>query len=519
MKFTKTLTIISFLFLGCILYAQQNNLPNIVYIMADDMGIGDISALNKNSKINTPNLDALIDSGITFTDAHTAAAVCTPTRYGLMTGRYPWRSELKRGVTLGYSQSIINTKIETVPELLKQNGYNTAMVGKWHLGFNWTFKGGKEDAPKTLLEGKSDNYAHLVDYTKPFTKGPIDHGFDYFYGMAASPDMGPYVFLENNMVTEVPLIKTGFKGANPNFPGGKHKDLKGKQQMIRAGLNAEGFQHNKVMLTYTQKSQEYIHNYDSKKPFFLYIPYASPHTPVLPRDEFIGTSKAGIYGDFVQELDWSIGQIMKTLKEKGIEKNTLVIFTADNGYAPASFPKEYSKKFDHQSSGGYRGHKANLYEGGHRVPFIARWPKEIKKKTTCATAISLNDLYATCKELTNDKRDLKNEGVDSYSILDLLKGKDKYSRPSFMFSDYKGAMAVRKGDYKLILGKKKELFNLKEDVSETKDLYLDEAYKEVVEDLYATAVKLVENGRTTEGAVLKNDGEPYWKELNVWLKK
>ena len=336
--------------------------------------------------------------------------------------------------------------------------------------------------------------------------------------MVASPGMGPYTYLENNKVTEPPTIWQGFRGPDPNFPGGRKKDLAGKQKMIRGSVAAPNFDHSQVMLAYTQKSQEYIRNSDNKSPFFLYVPYAAPHTPVLPRKDFIGTSNAGIYGDFIQELDWSVGAIMKTLKEKGILENTLVVFTADNGYAVAGFPEEYGKKYKHQSSREYRGYKFDLYEGGHRVPFIAHWPKVIKKKSVCNTAISLNDLYATCTELTKTNAN-DNQGVDSYSILNLLKGGKNYKRPNFIFSDYRGGMAVRKGNYKLILGKKKELYDLKNDITETTNLFNDPNYSQTAADLLKTATEVVTNGITTEGKRLKNEGPEYWKELKTWLQQ
>lgn len=500
------------------LWAQKTKLPNIVFILADDMGVGDISSLNKDSKIHTPNLDLLVENGMNFTDAHTAASVCTPTRYGLLTGRYPWRSELKKGVTQGYSKAVIKEEVETVAELLKKAGYTSAVVGKWHLGFNWTFKKGipiEENLVFKVTDTKK--YDSIVDFSKPFTKGPIDCGFDYFYGMVASPGMGPYTYLENNRVVTIPNVKQGFRGPDPNFPGGKKKDLAGKQKMIRGGVSAPNFDHSQVMLTYTQKSQEYIRNSQSEQPFFLYIPYAAPHTPVLPRTEFIGTSKAGIYGDFIQELDWSVGAIMQTLKEKGILDNTMVIFSADNGYAVAGFPEVFGKKYQHRSSREYRGHKFDLYEGGHRVPFIVHWPKQIKTKKQCHTPISLNDLFATCAELTKATADV-DQGVDSYSILDLLKGGNSYERPNFMFSDYKGGMAVRKGDYKLILGKKKELFDLKNDISETTNLIDNPNYSKIAKDLLKTATDVVTNGRTTKGKKLRNEGPEYWRELRPWIQ-
>ena len=491
--------------------------PNIVYILADDMGIGDISGLNTQSKIRTPQLDSLINNGMTFTDAHTASAVCTPTRYGLLTGRYPWRSELKDGVTNGYSKALISENLDTVPKLLKRAGYNTAMVGKWHLGFNWTFKEGA----KAIYDLKPDSreLEDQVDYTKPFTGGPIDCGFDYFYGMVASPGMPPYTYLENRNVTVQPTERQEWFGPRPKFPGGKKMDFERKAQMLRPGYKAPGFESNQVMLTYTEKAVEYIDKYSSEKPFFLYVPYASPHTPIFPRKPFLGTSQAGIYGDFVEELDWSVGQIIKALKDSGKIENTLIIFTADNGYAKAGFPQEHIDKYKHEPSRELNGRKASLLEGGHRVPFIAHWPKIIKQKSQCSTAVSLNDLYATCAQMTGIKTEL-NQGVDSYNMLDLLKGGELYERPNMIYADYSGKFAIRKGDWKLILNpnpKMRALYNLKNDLSEKTNQYTNPEFKSVVDELMKTITQVVQNGRTTNGKVLKNDGPEKWQQL-YWIK-
>ena len=504
--------------LACVLGAQAKTVPNIIFILADDMGIGDISALNAESKIQTPNLDKLIAQGMNFTDAHTASAVCTPTRYGLLTGRYPWRSELKEGVVQGYSKAIISPEIDTVPKLLKRVGYNTAMTGKWHLGFQWTYKEGME--PIYELNVDSKKVEHLVDYTQPFQGGPIDCGFDYFYGMVASPGMPPYTFLENDRVSVLPTEQQAWYGPRGDFPAGKKKDYERKATMLRPGLKAPGFESSQVMLRYTEKAVEYIQTQDASTPFFLYVPYASPHTPVVPRDEFRGTSECGIYGDFVQELDWSVGQILQTLEKKGLAKNTIVIFTADNGHAPASFPMEFKEKFGHDPERGLNGHKATLYEGGHRVPFVVRWPEQIKTSSTCAATICLNDLYVTCAALTGQKTDIK-QGGDSYSMLDLINGGSKYERPSTVYTDYGGKFAIRKGDWKLVMNggfKQRALYNLKKDRGEKNNLINNPELASRVNELTEEMTAVVSNGRTTPGPKLENEGSTPWKQL-YWMEK
>jgi arylsulfatase A-like enzyme len=490
--------------------------PNIIFILADDMGIGDISALNDESKIQTPNLDHFIKQGMVFTDAHTASAICTPTRYGLLTGRYPWRSELKEGVANGYTKALIAPELDTVPKLLKRAGYKTAMTGKWHLGFNWTFKDGVD--PVYELQPDSKKLENLVDYTKPFKGGPVDCGFDYFYGMVASPGMPPYTFLENDRVAVLPTDRQAWYGPRDDFPAGKKNDYERWATMLRPGLKAPGFESNQVMLRYTEKALEYLKNQKAGTPFFLYVPYAAPHTPVVPRKPFLGTSKAGTYGDFVQELDWSIGQILHTLEEKGLAKNTLVFFSADNGHSPAGFPLVFEEKYNHDPEHGLRGHKAQLYEGGHRVPFAVRWPGKIKPGTVCETTICLNDLYATCAALTGQKIN-KNSGVDSYNMLGLLVGGSPYKRPSTIYSDYSGRFAIRKGDWKLILNpnpKQCQLFNLKNDLAEKQNKAQNPEFKSVMDDLMDTVMEVVANGRTTVGPVVQNDGPKVWKQL-YWV--
>jgi arylsulfatase A len=514
MKLMYRILILSVVF-GSATFAIQK--PNIVYILADDMGIGDVAALNPEAKVKTPNLDQLVAQGMTFTDAHTPSSVCTPTRYGLLTGRYPWRSELKEGVVQGYSKPMISPETDTVPKLLKRAGYTTAMTGKWHLGFNWTFKDG--ETPVRGFNVDSKEVEDRVDYTQPFIGGPVDCGFDSFYGMVASPGMPPYTFLENRNVTILPTDQQAWYGPRADFPAGKKNDFERKATMLRPGLKAPGFSSNQVMLRYTEKAVEILQQQTAEKPFFLYVPYASPHTPVVPRDEFKGTSGCGIYGDFIQELDWSVGQILQALGKQGLAENTIVVFTADNGHAPASFPMHFKEKYGHDPERGLNGHKARLFEGGHRVPFIVRWPAKVKAGAVCDTTINLNDLYATCAALTGQKTDI-NQGVDSFNMLDLLLGGSTYDRPSSVYTDYGGKFAIRKGDWKLLLNsnlKQIQLFNLKDDLNEKNDHAKNPEHKSVVDGLMSEITAVVEKGRTTAGPSLENDGPKHWKQL-YWIE-
>ncbi|WPR71969.1 arylsulfatase [Flavobacterium sp. NG2] len=500
---------------------KRANKPNIVYILADDMGIGDVSGLNPDSKIKTPNIDKLIKNGMTFTDAHTTSSVCTPSRYSIMTGEYSWRTKLKARVLDGYSKAIIDKNKDTAPKLLQRNGYETAIIGKWHLGWNWEIEGkdNLEMDPENPYQFKED-ISKKVDYNKPFAGGPIDCGFDYFFGLNASLDFPPYVFSKNNKLITIPNATLPSQGKRTDFPDGKKNDLEGGQLMMRKGVKAKDFEAKNVMLALTKRSVNYIEDYSSNKPFFLYISLTAPHTPVLPRDEFLGKSKAGIYGDFIQELDWTVGQIVSAIKEKGVEGNTIIIFTADNGSSKSSFPEEFEEVFGHKPSRELRGRKSSLFQGGHTVPFIVQWKKEIKANTKNSTTISLGDLYATCADLVNTKTD-SNQGVDSYSILPLLKGKRDYKREASVYTNFAGQFSIRKDDWKLDLSPKKEnnyLFNLAIDPSEKNNLYFDNAYAEKRKELTATLNKIVLNGRSTNGETLKNEGPEIWNEL-FWLKR
>ena len=481
--------------------------PNIIYILADDMGVGDVKALNPGAKVKTPNLDGMAAMGMTFSDAHTSSAVCTPTRYGLLTGRYNWRSELKWGVVAGYSRALIAPERDTVADLLKRHGYTTAMIGKSHLGFNWKLKDGTRVTE--LKEPKG--IEAQVDFTKEFTGGPCDFGFDSFYGISASLDFPPYVILKDRKASVIPtetFVAQGF---------GTQKATHG-QVCGRGGLRAKNFTREGLLLDLTETTVDYIKTYNSKNPFFIYMPLPAPHTPILPREQFRGTSEAGIYGDFVHEVDWTVGQVLKALKEKGLAENTLVIFTADNGSSRLGFPVDQEEKYGHKTSYIYKGRKGAVDEGGHRVPFLVQWPTGVKAGTRCDVACSLNDFYATCAEIVSVSV-APDAAEDSTSILPLLKGDESgYSQTKLIHHSYGGDFALRSGDWKLVMGSGKRppaLYNLKNDISEKKNIA--KANPEVVERLKKELTELIVKGRSTPGPKQKNDGEQHWRQLH-WFE-
>ncbi len=391
--------------------------PNIVYVLADDLGWGDVGCYNPHSAVPTPNMDRLAGQGVRFTDMHSPSAVCTPTRYGIMTGRYCWRSILKKGVLWGYSPNLIEKDRLTVPRLLKQAGYDTAGIGKWHLGLGT---------------------AEKTDYTKPFDMSPISHGFDSYFGIPASLDMEPYVYIQNDRAIEPPTSHT----PGSNSPRGV---------FWRPGPMAPSFKHEEVHQTLTEKALEFISSRAENRsnPFFLYLPLASPHTPWLPTGSFRGRSKAGVYGDFVMQVDDTLGQIMRVLDEKGLASNTLLIMTSDNG---ADWKLEDKARFAHLANSTWRGEKADAWDGGHRIPFIARWPGKIRAGAVNPQLGCLTDLMATCAAITG-QRLARDAGEDSYNLLPALLGTAKAPiREAIVHHSNDGLFAIRQGNWKLILG-------------------------------------------------------------------
>lgn len=517
MKFYISILIFFLLFLGVVSCSEKrvekSPLPNIIIILADDLGYGDVKAFNPNSKIPTPFIDQLASEGMIFTDAHTPSAVCTPTRYGLLTGRYNWRSRLKSGVLTGISEALIPNERTTIADVVKTEGYHTAFIGKWHLGWNW----GVNEGDTVMGEGwNPDDFAQL-DFTEPVTHNPNDLGFDYAYGHAGSLDMAPYVYVENGKVTALPDTVTVNKG---------------KYSWWREGPTSPDFDHELVTPNFFERSIKYIEEQaNQENPFFLYLALPSPHTPILPPAEWQGKSGILPFGDFMMMIDDYIGQVNAAIKQAGIEENTLVIFTSDNGGSPAAGLEEM-QALGHYSNYIYRGHKADLYEGGHRVPFIAKWPAKIKKGTSRDQTICLTDLMATSADIIG--YDLKaNEGEDSYSLIELFdadKEVDRF-REATVHHSINGSFAIRQGDWKLIMAKGSggwsfpkpgdpaaeglpdvQLYNLKSDPGETTNVYAENG--EIVTSLKNLLIKYIKEGRSTPGTHQSNDQiEGEWKQV------
>ena len=464
--------------------------PNIVYILADDLGYGDVHCLNpQRGKIPTPNIDCLAGQGMIFTEAHGSSSVCTPTRYGILTGRYNWRSRLQSGVLTGFSKPLIAADRLTVPALLAQQGYNTACIGKWHLGME--------------IPEKVANPA--------IQQGPTARGFDSFFGISASLDMPPYAFIENRRFTQ-PLDTV--KELYPH----------------RRGPAAAAFEAVDVLPTLTRKAVEYIGQRTAQaKPFFLYMPLNSPHTPLAPTKQWQGKSGLGTYGDFVMETDWAVGEVLAALERNGIAANTLVIVTSDNGCAPYIGVAQLEAQ-GHFPSELRRGYKADIWDGGHRIPFVARWPDKILPGTRSDQRICLTDLMATCADILGSQLP-DNAGEDSVSILPALLGKaDKPLREAVVHHSVNGSFAIRAGKWKLELcassggwsapkpGSKEakrlppvQLYDMSKDVGERTNECKE--HPEIVGQLTRLLKKYIADGRSIPGRPQKNDTAiKIWKE-------
>ncbi len=477
--------------------------PNIVYVLCDDLGYGDVKCLNADGKIPTPHCDRLAAEGMIFTDAHSSSAVCTPTRYGILTGRYNWRSRLKKGVMGGMSPPLIEAGRLTVPAFLRQHGYHTAAVGKWHLGMNWPLK--PDAAPfGDDIESGADGWR--VDFTKPIANGPNSVGFAYFFGIAASLDMVPYTFIENDRVTALPTGDFAF----PMMAGRN-------DERTRKGPGSAGFSAVDVLPKLTEKAVKIIGARAAAakegKPFFLYLALNAPHTPIAPSPEWEGKSGLNPYADFVMQVDATLGAVLAALERGAIAENTLVIFTSDNGCSPqAKFDELLAK--GHNPSGPFRGTKADIFEGGHRIPFIVRWPARVKAGQTSDQLICLNDLFATCAEILGEKLS-DNAAEDSVSILPALESHaDKPLREAIVHHSINGSFSIRQGNWKLELcadsggwsaprpGSKPaqslpavQLYDLATDIGEKKNVQAE--HPEIVGRLRALLEKYVADGRST----------------------
>jgi arylsulfatase A len=501
---TPILTFALLLGLSSISTAEESTVspkkPNIIFILCDDLGYGDVHCLNpERCKIATPSLDRLAAQGMTLADAHTTSAVCTPSRYGILTGRYNWRSKLQKGVLNGYSEPLIAADRLTVAGLLKQNGYTTAALGKWHLGM-----------------GISKDVHELN-----VTDGPTTRGFDYFLGISASLDMAPFVMIENNRLTEAPTAT---------------------KKWVREGPAGPTFEAENVLPALTQKACEIIAKKQS--PFFIYLALPSPHTPLVPSKEWQGESTLGPYGDYVMETDWAVGQVLAQLDKSGVADNTLVLLTSDNGCAPyvgvgdEQLQQLEAKGFKstgeglqrykeleamgHFSSGIFRGHKADIWEGGHRVPFMVRWPGKIQAGATSGQLVSLVGFMATCADILQVKIP-DNAAEDSVSLLPVLLGKATAPvQDAVVFHAIDGSFGIQQGNWKLELcsssggwgdpkpGSKEvqalppvQLYDLSKDIGE--QINESANHPEIVERLTKLLEKYVADGRSTPGPTLHND--------------
>ncbi len=438
-------------------------LPNIVVILADDLGYGDVQALNpRRGKIPTPHMDSLARQGMTFTDAHSGSSVCTPTRYGLLTGRYAWRTRLQRGVLDDYVDPLVAADRMTLPGLLRQSGYHTACVGKWHLGFT---------VDRPAMRGKF-NGAPIGAKT---TDGPVTRGFDLFFGFHHARMMKS--LFENDRVTRY-------------------------------------VEPVDMLATLARRSVEYIRDRAATgKPFFLYLPLSSPHTPIVPSRDWQGKSGLGDYADFVMETDWAVGEVLTALEKAGVAATTLVVATSDNGCSPAAKVAELEKQ-GHFPSGEFRGYKSDIWEGGHRVPLLARWPGKVKAGSTSAQLVCLTDLLATAADLVGVRLP-DNAAEDSFSIMPDLVGTGHSSRTSVVHHSIKGRFAIREGASKLCLcqdsgGWSKggsdapaQLYDLRNELGERSNLHSTKP--DEVLRLTALLDRIVSDGRSTPGKPQQND--------------
>ena len=478
--------------------------PNVIVIYTDDQGYGDVSALNPDAKFKTPNLDRLVNEGIAFTRGHSADSVCTPSRYSLLTGRYPWRTRMKRGVLGSEAKCLIADGRVTLATLFRDNGYHTAMVGKWHLGMD--FPGTVEDR----------------DWSQPVKDMPLDKGFDYYYGIPASLNYGILAWFEGRHAKVPPTQYTKKK------KNARHSDYRIMPPYdLDKGLEiAPDFIDNQCLTRFTDKAINWLEGKvdDAKngKPFFLYLPYTSPHYPVCPLPEFHGKGNAGAYGEFMIETDHHIGRVLDFLKKSGVDDNTLVVFSSDNG-PEKSWPARI-KDFDHDSRGGLKQGKRSVYEGGHRVPFMVRWPSGIEKPgRKWNKIVGQVDLLATFADLLGVELPAT-AGEDSQSFAAVIRDPAAdYDRIPLITHGNGGKIAQRyaitDGDWKLIMPNEKnklELYNLAQDRVEEKNIAA--ANPEKVSQLKTQLNQVIARGRSTAGPVQANDTD-WWDDLNFWMTK
>jgi len=473
--------------------------PNIVIIYADDMGYGDLAYQNPNSKIPTPNLDKLAASAMRFTNAHSSSGICSPSRYALLTGTYHWRRQ--HNIVNSFGEPFFKDSDVTLPDILKEKGYKTACIGKWHLGWKWDFI--NEPSGEYLKRGKPTKFytAKDLDWDRPVSGGPLDRGFDYYFG-DGTINFPPYAWVENDKFIQPPTDNL----ESNIYPGFKVKE--GSWE-FRPGPMVKNWNPYEVLPTISKKTVQWIGEQNSNTPFFLYFALPSPHAPIIPNDEFDGTSDAGPYGDFMVQTDHVIGRVLEALKQNGLEENTIVIFSSDNG--PEKYAFQRGENYGHFSMGDFRGLKRDVWEGGHHVPMLIKWPNRIKGGSESNALVSQIDIMATLAHIV-DYDLLRHEAQDSHNLLPILKGENIESpvRKEMVHNTYENKWGLRQGDWLYINSSSGEhspmpesfkklrnykdfkseglLFNMKNDPEQRINLFAE--YPEIVKELNSELNKL-----------------------------
>jgi arylsulfatase A-like enzyme len=480
----------------------EKSRPNIIFILADDLGYGDLSCTG--GKAPTPFLDSIAKNGVLFNDAHTTSSVCSPSRYSLMTGRYNWR-RLSHGIVWDFAPSLLRNDRITIADYLRTKGYQTHMVGKWHLGHTWKkLPKGQQRMPNNVPEDKYTKSGWQFDYTQKALGGPSDHGFDSFYGISASLDVPPFVYIENGFAEKVPTEQ--------------------KTIVPRTGPAAEGFDEYKTLDIFADKSRKVINKACKEdQPFFLFLSLTSPHNPISPSKRWWGKSKFGRIGDFIMQTDWIVGEVIKQLKTENQLNNTLIMFSSDNG---SPFWKNgQSKAVGHHANGRWRGGKSSVYEGGHRVPFLVQWPNKVKGGRVSNSLITLADFFATAADAIGEQSGLKDHvAEDSFSFLPDLIESGTTKRKNAILHSLDGTFGIRQGRWKLIFSpdsggwdepKPKpeadrwtgdnlfQLYDLESDPQEKKNVW--QQHPEIVRMLSKAIFRIADNGRSTQGKKQEND--------------
>ncbi|MGL4400590.1 MAG: sulfatase family protein [Luteolibacter sp.] len=480
--------------------------PNILVILADDLGYGDVRCYNpERGKIPTPHIDKLASQGMRFSDGHSSSAVCTPSRYTLLTGRYHWRTRLQNGIVGVFDAPLIAPDRMTIGTLAKQHGYRTATIGKWHLGWDWPIP----ESQKRLFSafGKKGEEAEASEnhkaawnevFSKPIPGGPTSRGFDEYFGTDV-PNWPPFCFIENDRTQGIPSTLLAVR-------------LLGENQASRQGPALPGWTFEPILPALGDRACDFITRHaKAKQPFLLYLPLTTPHTPLAVNPSWSG--KSGLNNaasDLIMETDDIVGRVLQTLEASGVAGETLVLFTSDNGFAPYVGAKDLEKR-GHFPSGPLRGYKFDVWEGGHRVPFIVRWPGAVKPGSVCDQLVHQADILKTLADVIGTKLP-DDAGEDSFSLLPLLKGDESPIRPHAVSCSVKGVPGLRHGDWKFIPGEKPELYNLAADIGEKNNLASE--MPERIAEMQKMLEKLITDGRSTPGAKQKNDVEVIRHQAN-----